>query len=274
MNRAIKILSIVFLFTCLADITYAQSDASFRYIKTIPGNYTSFTIDKLDNIYLLNTTDQLKKISTSGDSTGVYNDMLKYGKLYSMDATNPLKLLLYYKNFSTIVMLDRSLNLLNSINLREHNIFKVKAVASAYDNNTWLFDEGDNKLKKTDENGAVLVETVDFSTIFDTVPSPAKIIDQAGLVYLYDPNKGFYIFDYYGTLKNNIPFLHWSNIEVIGKTMYGFSDTSLFQYQSGYLDLKEYKLPTSFKNAVQVKAGNNKVYILKEQGLEIYAIQP
>jgi hypothetical protein len=214
----------------------------------------------------------LKKIDGNGDSVGVFNNVRKYGKLFSIDATNPLKLLLFYKNFATIVVLDRFLNVRNTINLGKKNIFKVKAITTSYDNNIWLFDEGDSKLKKIDDNGDVMMETVDFRTLFDTVPSPLQIADQDGFLYLYDPNKGFYTFDYYGALKSNMPFLHWSNPEVIGKNMYGFGDTLLYQYETGSLKLREHPIPVFFKNALQIKATNNKVYLLQKNGIQQFLI--
>lgn len=58
--------------------------------------------------------------------------------------------------------------------------------------------------------------------------------------------KGFYVFDYYGTFKNRLPFLKWSNVEVSGKTMYGFNDGRLYSYELNSLRLKEYKLPAFF----------------------------
>ena len=267
---------IVFSFCiCFATVinSYSQNDSSFSYSKLIPGDFSYFTIDNLDNIYLVNNNNQLKKINSNGDSAGVFNDVRKYGKLYSIDATNPLKLLLYYQNFSTIVVLDRFLNIRNVINLRKQNIFKVKTFCASYDNHIWVFDEGDGKIKKIDDNGEVLSETVDLRMIFDTIPSPASMTDQDGFVYLYDPNKGFYIFDNYGSLKNRINFLHWNNAEVTGKNLYGFSDTSLYQYQTGTLNLKEFSLPASFSNAVQVKAGNGKVYVLHKEGLQQYMVK-
>jgi len=242
------------------------------YSKTLLGDFTYFTIDNLDDIFLISNTDQLKKISPNGDSA-IFNDVRKYGKLFSIDATNPLKVLLYYKNFSTIVVLDRFLNIRNTINLRKQNIFKVKAIAASYDNNIWVFDEGDAKLKKIDDSGDVLSETTDFRNIFDTIPSPTQIVDRDGFVYLYDPAKGFYTFDYYGALKNRLPFLNWSNTEVVAKTMYGFNGTSLFQYKQGSLNLREYKLPLSFSGALQIKAGNNKVYVLHKDGLQQFLVK-
>ncbi|MBC7889903.1 MAG: hypothetical protein H7Z13_18665 [Ferruginibacter sp.] len=273
MNRLIKVFFLVF-FSALSLHTHAQKDTSFILNKSIPGDFSYFTVDNLDNIYLVNNnSNQLKKLNGNGDSAGVFNNVRKYGKLFSIDATNPLKLLLFYKNFATIVVLDRFLNVRNTINLGKKNIFKVKAVATAYDNNIWLFDEGDSKLKKIDDNGDVLLETVDFRTLFDTVPSPVQITDQDGFLYLYDPNKGFYTFDYYGALKNNIPFLHWNNTEIIGKNMYGFGDTILYQYQTGNLKLMEYAIPVFFKNALQIKTANNKVYLLQKNGIQQYLIK-
>jgi hypothetical protein len=261
-------------FSLLALHAIAQTDSTFSLHKTIAGDFSYFTVDNLDNIYLVNNqTNQLKKLNGNGDSAGVFNNVRKYGKLFSIDATNPLKILLYYKNFSTIVVLDRFLTVRNTINLGKKNIFKVKAIASAYDNNIWLFDEGESKLKKIDENGEVIMESVDFRNLFDTVPSPVQITDQDGFLYLYDPNKGFYTFDYYGALKNNIPFLNWKNPEVIGKNLYGFGDSVLYLYQTGSLKLQEFPTPDFFKSSLQIKVANNKVYLLQKEGVQQFLIK-
>ncbi len=267
---------IVFLLCChfmlLSAKSFAQVDSSFLYHQSMPGSFSYFAVDNLDDIYLLANTNQLKKITPNGDSA-LFNDVRKYGKLFSIDATNPLKILLYYKNFSTIAVLDRFLAIRNTINLRQQNIFKVKTIAASYDNNIWLFDEGDAKLKKVDDNGQVLLETTDFRNLFDSMPSPEQIVDRDGYVYLYDPAKGFYTFDYYGGFKGRLPFLQWKNIEVKGTTMYGFSETSLYQYKQNSLDLKEYKLPSSFNDAMQVQAANNKLYVLFKDSIQQFLIK-
>ncbi len=252
--------------------SFAQQDSSFRFEKEYTGAYNYFTVDNLGNTYLVNNSNQLKKITANGDSVGVFNDVKKYGKLFLVDVTNPLKLLLYYQNFATVVVLDRFLNVRNVINLRKQYIFNVKTIASSYDNNIWVFDEGDARLKKIDDNGGLLSETVDFRMLFDSIPAPVQIIDQDGFVNLYDPAKGFYIFDIYGSFKNRIDFTGWQNVTVINKNFYGFSDSLLFQYQPGSLQLKQYPLPEPFKEMLQVKAANGKVYLLKKTGLQVYNV--
>lgn len=268
-----KILLVVFFYLPLCGTVHAQKDSSFIFSKLIEGDFSYFTVDNLNNIYLVSATGQLKKITGEGDSVAIFNNVRRYGKLFSIDVTNPLKLLLYFKNFSTIVVLDRFLTVRNTINLNKKNIFKVNAIATSYDNNIWLFDESDSKLKKIDENGDMLSETVDLRNVLDTIPSPVQVFDRDGYVYLYDPNKGFYTFDYYGSLKNTIPFLHWNNTEVTDKNFYGFSDSSLFQYQPGSLNLKEYSIPAYFKDALQIKAANNKIYLLQKDGVHQYLIK-
>ena len=251
----------------------AQSDSFFYYTQTIKGEFSSFAIDKLENIYTLTETGQLKKTNINGDSIGVFNEVKKYGHLEMMDVSNPLKLLLFYKDFSTILVLDRNLNILNTINLRNQHLFKITAITTSYDNHIWLYDDAESKLKKINENGQLLSETVDFRSILDSVPSPVQVIDESGFVYLYDPEKGFYIFDYYGTLKNRLPYLNWTNTAVVDKIVYGFQNGYLHQYKTGSFDQRTYQLPLSIQNFKQIRAINNKLYVLKKSGLEIYRIK-
>jgi hypothetical protein len=253
--------------------TQAQSDSSFQFLKTIKGSFTYLNVDNLDNIFLITKNNQLKKLNANGDSVAVFNDVKKYGNPDYVDVTNPLKSLLYYKNYSTVVVLDRLLTIRNNINLRKQNIFYVNTITLSYDNYMWLFDEEDFRLKKIDEEGKLLQSSTDWRMLFDTVPAPVKIIDRDNFVYLYDPAKGFYIFDYYGGFKNRLAFLNWTNVEVNGTTVYGFEETKLYSYQLKSLQLKEYKLPAFFGKYISIKAMNGLVYLLNEKGVDIYQIK-
>jgi len=275
----LKKLNFIFFLLCfcaLVAIPFAaksQNDSAFSFLKIIKGKYTSFTVDNLDNIYLITTTNQLKKINGNGDSAGVFNDVKRFGTLTAIDVTNPLKILLYYKSFATVVVLDRFLNTRNTINFRKQNIFSVQSITTSYDNNIWLFDEQDYKLKKIDDDGRLLQETTDFRMLFDSVPSPINLVDKDNFVYLYDTAKGFYIFDYYGGFKNRLSFLNWTDVEVNGSNIYGFENRKLYSYVLKSLQLKEYKLPAFFGKYEAIKAMNGKVYLLNEKGVDIYQIK-
>jgi hypothetical protein len=275
----VKFIYIIIIMFGLSHSGYAQNDASsksnadFKFERNIPGNFIYLNVDMLDNIYVITAGNQLKKLNAKGDSIAAFNDVKKYGNPSYIDVSNPLKILVYYKNFSTVVILDRLLTIRTTINLRKQNIFSVKAIAMSYDNNIWLFDEQDNKLKKIEDDGKLLQESTDLRLLTDSVPSPVQIIDSDNLVYLYDEKKGFFIFDYYGALKSNMPFLNWQSTAIAGKKMYGFSDNSLLSYELNSLNLKKYELPPFFKDYQAIKAINGKVYLLKEDGVEVYSVQ-
>lgn len=263
-----------FFIICLIiyyDQTSAQDSVIFRLTETRKGNWIDFQVDNLGNYYLLSKDNRLKKINNRGDSVGSFNEVRRYGKLYSMDVTNPLKTLLYYRNFSTILVLDRFMNIVNTIDLRKQQIFQVRAIAQSYDNNIWIYDEQNNKLKKIAEDGSLLMATIDLRTIFEEVPSPEKIIDQEGYVYLYDSKKGIYVFDIYGSFKSKISYLGLSDVAVLGKTFAGVDKDKLLLYTFGTLQERTVLLPRSTdESLLRLVLTKGHLYILKESGLEHY----
>jgi hypothetical protein len=190
-----------------------------------------------------------------------------------VDVSNPLKILLYYKDFSTIVMLDRFLNIRNIIDLRKQNIFQVKAIGQSYDNKIWLYDELDNKLKKLDEEGKLEQETPDFRLLLGQVLSPIRIYDEDKYVYLYDTAKGVYVFDYYGTLKNSILIQQWKNLKVTGKYIFGSKADSLYRYEISRFMYDEWKLPARLADVRAFNFTSTRLYALRQNAIEIYTVR-
>ena len=262
---------LIFCFLMFAGKIAAQADTTFSLLRTIPGDIESFTVDNLDNIYILNSHNQVKKLNANGDSVAVFNDVKKYGKATLLDVSNPLKVLLYYKDFATIVVLDRFLNVVNSIDLRKQNIFQAKAVAQSYDNKVWVYDELENKLKKVDEEGKTLFETPDFRQLFGQAPVPQKIFDQDKLVYLYDSAQAVFVFDYYGALKNKILITKWQNFKIAGKYIFGSNADTLHRYEISSFRLDEWKMPEEIFRSRAFNFSSTRLYALKKDGLEVYS---
>jgi len=256
-----------------SDTTDIDNNADFIFFKHISGDFQMVRVDVLDNIYLISAGGQLKKLTPNGDSIAVYNQVKKYGNPTYLDVSNPLKSLLYYKNYATVVILDRLLAQRNVINFRKRNIFSVNAIATSYDNQIWIFDEQDFKLKKINEEGNVLMESSDMRQINGETFSPQTIVDADSRVFLYDPDKGFFIFDYYGAFLNHLPLLHWTDIAVSKDRLMGFSDNHLHVYTMKRLQQTDYKLPPLSENRISIMAMNNKLYILKPGGLSIFLVK-
>jgi len=262
-------------FLCLSLLScslYGQDSLSSKPYRTLSGSFVDFEADPLGNIYLLSSNNQLKKINGRGDSMGVFNDVRRYGKLSSVDVTNPLKCLLYYRGFSTIVVLDRFLQPVNTIDLRRQSVFQVRAIAQSFDNKIWIYDEQNQQLKKIDDNGTVLLSSADLRMVFDEVPSPEKIVDQDGYVYLYDREKGVYVFDIYGAFRNRIAYTGFVHFSVTGKTIMGMKDSEWVLYTTGTLTEKRWRIPggDAVKKCAFI-AGD--LYVLRKDILEVYKLR-
>jgi hypothetical protein len=268
MKRIATIIGILLLL--ISHTSIAQQDTALHLLKTYNTDIANIAVDNLDNVYILSSTDQLKKFGANGDSLSVYNNVKKYGKLYSVDVTNPLKVLLLYKDFSTVVILDRLLAVRTAIDLRKRNILQISAIGLSYDNNIWLFDSYNNKLLKIDDEGNTLLETPDFRSLFNTSFLPNQIIDQNGSVDLYDSTKGLYIFDYYGTFKKKLPILNWKDLRVNNNLVYGIANNAINVYNTTTYLQYQRKLPGTFTMYDRFIFSNNKLYTTGKNLVNIY----
>ena len=266
--RFCKLLLCILL--CSAAV-HSQDTSSFRLVKTFRVEASDFSVDNLGNIYLLLTNGQLKKVSSNGDSLAVFNEVRRYGKIRYMDVSNPLKLLLYYKDFGTILVLDRFLNIRTTVDLRRLGLYQVKIIAQSFDNNIWIFDELESRVKRIGDDGRLIDQFNDFRMLFDSIPSPQFMVDQSKFLYLYDSTKGIYLFDYYGTFKSRIPLLHWSDFTVINNIVYGRDAGFLYSYEPGSLQLDRYSLPKRMLSASRITIMPNYFYVLWQNGLQVFA---
>jgi hypothetical protein len=257
-------------FSFLPICAAAQQDSIFRLEKTIPVQAVDFTVDNLDNIYILTSTDQLKKLDANGDSAAVYNDVKRFGKIYTIDVSNPLKIVLFYKSYSTVVVLDRLLAVKGVLDLRRHKISEASAAAASYDNNIWVFDAVENKLKKLDEKGKLLMETSDLRYALNTSIQPEKIIDQGQSVYLYDPKQGVFVFDHYGTYRKKFPLSQWTGLSIKDKQIYGISNNALVVYNTTNFMQQQYQFPSSFGSFNRYVTGNSKLFTMGKDSISIY----
>jgi hypothetical protein len=258
----------------LASLTgRGQGDTVFRLQRTVNVAAVDLAVDPFDNLYIVTGADQLKKFGPAGDSLAVYNDVKRYGKLYSLDVSNPLKLLLFYRDFASIVVLDRLLTPQGVLDLRRHGMGQVSAAGSAYDNNIWVFDALDGKLKKLDLAGRVLLETVDFRQLFNVPVQPQKIIDQDGWVYLYDPGFGVYVFDHYGTFRKKYPLPGWTALQVLNGQMVGITPEGLQFFQAGTLQQRQYQFPSSFGSFNRYLVGNTRLFAMGKDSVSVYSFR-
>jgi hypothetical protein len=236
----------------------------------IAGTFVDFQVDNLGNVFVLTPENQLKKYNASGDSLGVFNDVRRYGRIAYIDVSNPLKILLFYQEFGTIVMLDRFLNNVNSLDLRQLGFYQVTCIGLSYDNNIWVYDALAGKLNKISSDGTLINQSNDMRTFTDSVPDPVLLTDQGGLVYLFDPQKGAFIFDHYGGYQKLIPLKNWRHFSVINKTMLGWNGKEFLKYGDKMYAEEKKQIPPYFLPAMKILIMPDFLYVLKTDGIHVY----
>lgn len=261
---------LLIVFSLCVHLLSAQELRSVQKIKTLRGDFTYFMPDDLGNVFALTASGQLKKYNTNFDSTGVLNEIRRYGRLHSISGENPLRSLLFFREFRTILVLDRMMQVVNKVDLRKAQIFQVQAVAQSYDNMIWVFDEQESKLKKIDVEGKLVFESADLRLIFSDAISPSTIFDMGGYVYLYDEKHGLFIFDNYGALKNRIALLGWKNVQPLGNSIVGRKENQMLLYMPNTIDIKAVNLPDEIIGDERVRFGMNGYYVLDREGINLY----
>ena len=259
------------LMMCWASSLAQDSTLLLKPLHSIVGRFSNLTLDNMGNILLVSTDNELIKYNIHFDSVAAYKN-LSAGNLTVIDAGNPLQILLYYSEQNTMILLDRQLNLINTIDLNSAGIYKVSAIARSYDNNYWLFDEWSNTIKKIDNNGTVLMTSTEFRLLKDGVHAPQKMMDNGGSLYLYDSTGGWMVFDYYLGLQKQYPYRNWKYVWTENGWIKGMEGDYLVASLPQQLIYNRRKLSLSLKSFRMVFSGN-KLYSLDKEGLNIYSIE-
>lgn len=159
------------------------------------------------------------------------------GNISSIDITNPLKIVLFYRDFNTIVLLDNRLSeLSNSINLSTESFAKNVTFASiSSNNNLWLYSLDDNILS--------LWNYETKQTVFDTQPLSYYQKD-------FEASIQVSTYEYCWLISNN----HVLKFNEYGSFIDSFIEIGiekLVPYNQGILYLKDFKI--YFANALLIE---------------------
>lgn len=259
---------LLFLFLLLS-LKAAAAD-TLRIIATRPMLARRITTDELGNIYAIHTDNTLARYNSRGDSTGFYRSTLN-GALGFVDATNPLRLLLYYPGFNKVQLLDRQLAFKSEVDLRTLRIFSPTAVATASDGALWVYDPINAKLLKLDETGKQIAEGIDLRQQLSFVPRAAHLMERDRRLYLADTAHGILVFDQFATYISTLPFPGVAAFQAFDQQLvYGRGDT-LRSYDMQTFRDKLLPLPRREDGIVDVSLSQQGLAVLYLSRLVLYA---
>ena len=240
----------------------------YQLIKSIPLNASLLTSDRLGNCYAVNERQELLKINPKGETTYKFSNNT-LGSIALADAGNPLKILLYYKEYSTIILLDNTLSQTGRINLLELGSNQVGAAGLALDNNIWIYDEVLFKLRKIDVNMNVLAESEDLNALLKQTIHANFLLEKDNFLYLNDPALGIFVFDAYGTYSKTIPLRGLTRFQKVQDQLVYFKDGKFYAYHLLTFATEEIALPD--KECINAVIEKDRLFILKKNQLDVYS---
>ncbi len=242
LGRALLLQALV---CALALTAHAQAPAdSLRLLDSLPIQAAFATADNLGNIYVITPQNAVEKYSPDGTFQFRYTNN-RLGTAAWLDVTNPLKVLVWYADFRSVVFLNRSLTALGELNLIRAGYPEVRTVAAAADGNLWLYDEVAFQLKKVTPEGQTKFESQALNLLQSERITISCIRDKGAEVLASDAELGLLRFDVYAQFQQLLPWKGISRFAVRRNTLAYQSPEAVHVEQLQVSDSRSLPLPDS-----------------------------
>ncbi len=240
---------------------------NFILIYYFAAHFSAFACDPFGNAYAISANHFIQKIDSSGKvvATSAENS---YGRATSIDAGNPLCLTVFYKDYNRVLFLDNTLNVVQELNLSTA-LLHARTLCAGPDNNLWMYDEADHKVKQTDRSGKLLHESVDLLNQFGYEINPVFMAADGDYVFVCDTTEGIYLFDLYGSEVMNIPLKGVRCLQPRKQEIIYVKGTQLIRYNFRTFETNTLDLPTDVAPQ-QVYLSYNKTFVLLRDQLLLY----
>ena len=229
-----------------------------------------FKVDNLGYIYLINGT-KLTKLNQDGGLNCEFTDNL-LGDISSVDVTDPLRILLFYRESNKILFLDNKLSeIVSPITLDDLDIYSCGAACVSPQNRFWIFDDQRQKLIQFNSKRERIQESTSLEKIINNISQDMELFENSGFIYMNLKGSGVLIFDSFGTYFKTYPIKEVSSFTYFNGIYYYVSSDKIMTYNT--LEMKEniYNFTTAPVKSICISG--NKIYILSDGKLYIESLK-
>ncbi len=250
--------------------THAQKKDTIietKFIKSLTLKADRFIgVDDFKNIYYIKNNTLHKK--TNNRIFTYTNTQL--GEITSVDIKNPLKIILFYKNFNTVLIVDNNLNELTTpINFNNTSFSKnAFLVNSSSNNNLWIYSLDDDTLQLYNYQNHKIQFTTQVLSSYQADFKIKNLLSTYKKCWLIGKNNILH-FNEYGTFIENIKLTGFSDATFFKNTLIYLKDNNLYLYYD------EVSLPILLKDKISIQSfyvNKNDMYIFDGTTIHRYRI--
>lgn len=232
----------------------------------------ALAIDRLDNIYLTDRKNNVFKYNATGSIMNTYSPP-RTGNVANIEAWNGMKIMLFYDDRQQVTFLDRFLNNIGTLQLRDISDGVYKTATTSADDRLWLFNETEFSLQKYDPQTNQLVSTTPLNLTINRNKSDIRFMrEYQNMLYLVDKSTGIYVFDNLGNYKKTLPFPELQFVGFRGDEMFYLNGGRLHFFNLYSFAERAFDLP-AVPTYRQALVGEQLVYLLSESGLDLFEFE-
>lgn len=239
---------LILFFTAFSFSLTAQDSTGFHLLKNIATQADFFTTDNQSNVYTVNA-NVLTKFDKNGKLLYRYSNK-NFGNISFVDASNMLKILVFYKSYLIAVFLDNTLSQNGEpISFDKLGFIQAQLACSSNNSSMWIYDQQNLQLIRLDQNLVPTQKTGNLSALLNISMQPDALIEYDNKVYLNNPGTGILIFDIYGTYYKTIPIQDVKQFQPFNGRVFYTKGTDIKAYDLKTADEHEFAIPVNkFKN--------------------------
>lgn len=203
--------------------------STFVLIKQLHITSNYITSDIFDNVYVINNYE-LKQFDRNCTLLNTYSNS-NLGNISFVDASNPLRILVFYEDFNTILFLNNKLSpTVEPFSLDNIGYSNVSCACSSSQNGFWIFDSQNMQPVLVSSFLSVMYKGSNI-TIPDSIPAslPIYMCEQGKKLFLAFKNYGLFIFDHTGMQQQFIAIDSLKYIQIKGTQALYLSGNELYQ---------------------------------------------
>ncbi|MFH1005535.1 MAG: hypothetical protein V1781_08625 [Bacteroidota bacterium] len=259
----------ILFFLLSVSLLFSFYEIKFSLVKSIPLTSSFFTTDNIKNTYIIRN-NTIEKYDNEGNALKNYSNK-NLGEITSLDASNSLKILVFYKNFLHLLFLDNTLSQNgNSISLESLGYNQVSLISSSHNNGFWLYNQQNSELVRFNQSLQITHQTGNITQLIGSEINPVFLTEQNNKVFLNDTQTGILVFDIYGTYYKTIPIKNIKHFQISNDDIFFYKNNKLNNYNMKTLEQSEMTLPDS--SAIDVRIEKENLFLLKQKSLDIYTL--
>jgi hypothetical protein len=262
---------ISFIIPILISIIFSVSQPGYILEKELDYKADFFTSDQFGNLYIIKNVE-LKKVDFENNQEKNYSNSL-FGKISTVDVSDPFRTLLFYKDFNKIVFLDKNLSeIISHIILDDLGYYNVLSACQSVNGGFWLFDQSLSQLVYVDKNRNTVKKSSQLSDLLGQNIEQKQVfmLEKNDYIYLGINGEGVLLFDNYGTYLKTFPLLNSGVFQVSNGIISYHKEGKLYFYNTNNFTENNITLPKH--DCIQVRIENKRLFMQTKEKIFIYQL--